>query len=407
MDIIFSMAIISLFFAVIRLFSFGLASPVTIFCGLYLSCAFFGRYFHVIDVDLIYLIGDVSDFVANSAYIGILLFTGCFLFGACFFVELSKIRIYKFFLENKKTGPGNFAPKTKTVVAVTIFSISALIAGSGLSDLMIRETYMVEQNKILKSIGGLCCLFSCFFIGLHNEKNLYEKILVNSLFVLILLVFIGYSSRSVAVGMVLFAISKHALYPSKKTTLLLMLVFLFAPIVLSLPLLMRGMPVQGLIAFFENFSEYIVLSAKSGYASVLDNFLLSSFDIISASSTTSEVTWAYILTSINPLPGNWTDFYEYNIGLHPFVPYAMMGEWMALSRFAGCLFFFIIGLIFGLAHVVSISSGPFMALFSKAPLLMFALLSLQYSTRASLRPIYYFLFILAVYVFLKVKILRK
>ena len=126
-------------------------------------------------------------------------------------------------------------------------------------------------------------------------------------------------------------------------------------------------------------------STSFEYVDSIDNFLLSSFDIIAATIWYGDISIDYLLASISPLPGEYTDFYSFATGLHEFIPYPMMGEWAAFSVLAGFLVYFIVGGLF--AAVESRRFSPILILSTAEHLLLyvFMILSLQYTTRASTR----------------------
>jgi len=387
---IFSVVIIFLLCA----FRFGAASPVSIFALAYIAIAFSGFYFHQPTETFLVLVGDVPPEAANAAFLSILSFTLIFVSGACcasYYMRSAADKVSGILM---MTG-SRASVHCHVALLVCYISLLCLIFGSGLSALFIRYEYMVEESKILKSVGGLGCFLGCFMLGCVRAKSSRETVLVWTTLICLELVFLGYSSRSVAVAPVLFAIARHGLRPTAHNSGLLFIAIAASPYFLTLPLALRGAPTQGLIPLFSHPYEYITLASGFGYSELLDNFLLSCFDITAATSLAVDIDVGYILTSLNPMPGFLTDFYSYNIGLHEFIPYNVMGEWMAFSEPLGLLFFLIVGVVFGIIHAATAIDDKLISIVGRLPLFMFVLLSMQYSTRAAMRPVYYFVCVVA------------
>jgi hypothetical protein len=278
------------------------------------------------------------------------------------------------------------------------------VVGSGVLDLFLRHEYMVEQNKSLKSIGGLSCMLSGFALGLIRHRSIAQRLVVVFALYILALVFLGYSSRSFAVVLVLYAVAKHASINSSRTAIALALILVLSPTLLALPLVLRGEQTQGLIPLFQRPTYFVVEALRSGYSDMLDNFLLSAFQITQMTRFAQDIDAGYLLTAVNPMPGAFTDFYSFNTGLNPYIPYSSMGEWLAFSPLAALVFYSFLGFFFGYIECLAKSTSPLFATIARIPLILYSLLSLQYTTRASLRPIVYLaLFMLARLAYFKLK----
>ena len=100
----------------------------------------------------------------------------------------------------------------------------------------------------------------------------------------------------------------------------------------------------------------------------------------------------YLFTSINPLPGRWTDWYEIagNLLLNPWTPTGSIAQIHNLGVVQEFTFWIILGLVLGLLGKYSSrrDSTLIVSLISTALILSASLQFLQYSVRAGMRFVY-------------------
>ena len=100
----------------------------------------------------------------------------------------------------------------------------------------------------------------------------------------------------------------------------------------------------------------------------------------------------YLFTSINPLPGRWTDWYEIagNLLLNPWTPTGSIAQLHNLGVVQESITWIVLGYVLGLLGKFSskLDKGKLVTLISMALILSASLQLLQYSLRAGLRFVY-------------------
>ena len=100
----------------------------------------------------------------------------------------------------------------------------------------------------------------------------------------------------------------------------------------------------------------------------------------------------YLFTSINPLPGRWTDWYEIagNLLLNPWTPTGSIAQLHNLGVVQESITWIVLGYVLGLLGKFSskLDKGKLVTLISMALILSASLKLLQYSFRAGLRFVY-------------------
>lgn len=112
----------------------------------------------------------------------------------------------------------------------------------------------------------------------------------------------------------------------------------------------------------------------------------------------------YLFTSINPLPGRWTDWYEIagNLLLNPWTPTGSIAQLHNLGVVQETITWIVLGYVLGLLGKFSykLDKNKLVTLISMALILSASLQLLQYSVRAGLRFVYadiLFLFLVNLY----------
>lgn len=368
-------------------YKLGPETPTGLVVILYSSVAYGGYYFHTPSRELLAAVGDITPELAANTFSWLNGFILSLVVGTCIAKSVLKHEL-NLVARIVKDRPFTLEVSTNHVIISALLALALLLVGSGPNELFVRYEYMVENNKILKSLGGLGSLLGCYLLGMTKATSHRQKVAVALVVGLTALVFLGYASRSFAICFVLFFVGRYFTQPTKRNAFSLILVSFASPFLLSIPLLMRGAQTQGLLPLASDLSGYVYRAADLGYLELLDNFIFSSFDIAAATSQANDIDTGYILTALNPLPGVFTDFYSYNPGLTDFIPYNVVGEWICYSPVAGMLFFLSIGIVFGVVERYALVS-PGLVNLARLSLILFIFLSLQYTTRAALRPIFY------------------
>jgi hypothetical protein len=156
----------------------------------------------------------------------------------------------------------------------------------------------------------------------------------------------------------------------------------------SQALYLRSQELHGLLPHFEQ----LVLNgfANSAFGNVIGTFLV----IIPVTLLGLQVPTPsnYLLTSINPLPGRLTDWYEIadNLLLNPWTPTGSIAQLHNLGVVQELTVWIVLGFVLGLLGKFSSSrdSSLIVNLISTALILSASLQFLQYSFRAGMRFVY-------------------
>jgi hypothetical protein len=287
------------------------------------------------------------------------------------------------------------------VFAATFIALAAFTLGSGVEDLFERNGYMVEQVKLLKILGNPACLVCALLLGAQAGKSAMARVACLAMFATIFIVLLGYSTRGCVVALLLFAFGYNLVNPSKWSKAWLALAALSAPFCMQIPLYMRALPMQGLLPLADELQSGRIW-ANLEIDTVLNDFLFDNFKITALTAILGDIDIGYVITGLNPLPGFMTDWYALPKGIAAGIPYTSIGEMISFSMWFALGFYFFMGVLF--AYVTNRANrGDLVYLLVGVPVLfLYTVLSLQYTTRSSVRVLYYFAAALLVrWVFLK------
>jgi len=326
-----------------------------------------------------------------------------FIVGACCYVLLSG----KFVSVRHR--PGQIRPKLKIkrsvrvlLLLAVIFSLVSLIFGFGLEEIFWRTDYLSERNKYLVILGKALVLPALLFLGylFGIAKSTYYKVFLSLMLIIFMTVLFSMATRRLALAPILFFMGSLAANPKSKATIMFLYIsFAIAPLLMQLAFVLRALPVQGLMPFAAIITHTALTNDHVSLLSPIKNFLFS-FPLAGTVMDLPSLDFSYLLTSLNPLPGFMTDWYEINqnLVLNTYTPFNALGELLnyGLTLSVGIYFFF--GFYF--AHLDKIirarfvqQKGLLLALMLFGISILFILTSLQYNLRSAMRLIYYTMFI--------------
>lgn len=301
-------------------------------------------------------------------------------------------------IDNKKKFKG-VGINTNWVVLICLFFDVIFIIGCGIDTILISPVYISIKVKVLVTIGSLGIYGTTGLLGYASaEAKRSSKILLYSLLGFInFLLILALASRRLGFIPILFAIG-YNFNPNKnkKAGRILTIVSsaLFLPL-FGLPLYLRGGDGHGLIPYFYKISQ-MDLGELLGVSTVFKNIIFS-FPLTSkVMEFRNNFDVSFFWTSINPLPGNATNWYEIgdDLRLNYFVPFNTVGEAYLYGDWIFFFFFFAVGFtVMYISRVVekraSTKSGRVFGLLLTSMIAIFSLFSLQYNMRAALRYLYY------------------
>lgn len=169
-------------------------------------------------------------------------------------------------------------------------------------------------------------------------------------------------------------------------------------LLLQVPLALRGRPEGAGLAPYWNIlvTNPASLVSSGSFAATVGNIL---FAVPLAAVTAAQPSFPhhYLITSVNPLPGSFTDWSQitYDLRLNAFTPTSALGELANYGRTYLVVFFVILGFVLARLQAWNAKLPPLLATLAAIAGFgvsgSFALALLQYNLRAGMRGIWYFL----------------
>ena len=290
-------------------------------------------------------------------------------------------------------------------LALSIIPLFLLLLGAGIANMWSRSAYLTVENRVLLSIGGglaLAGAFACgtFFAAGARRRFRIIQLLSFLIFVSYEAIFFALATRRFAIAPIAFCIGALLVRPrSKWLQSLAGLSLLCAPLLMQFPLLFRGLPQHGL-------SPYLAYSASNGgllVHSILDpnqlrGFFLNVFyglPLTAYVSNSPPLPFSYFLTSVNPLPGTGTNWYQISslLRVNVYIPFSSLGEllnygfWLALG-----LFFLFGNALAAVDRTIRrdlARQNYFLPIVYTGLTIVVILSATQYNLRSSMRVLYY------------------
>lgn len=286
----------------------------------------------------------------------------------------------------------------KNFISIPVIAIIVFILGSGVEDFFYRATYFSDGNVAVKSVGSALTVVSLLILGTiyFSCINAGRKLFVAALLVFYLITFLAYSTRSFSIALPLFSLGGVLVTDRFKVKLFFVVSVLLFPLMAAVPLYLRGLPEQGLFPLIGLIISGDLFDIDLQVIDLLNNLFLVNLPIAAATVDMANISLHYMLTSINPLPGYFTDWYTMReaTGLNGSTPYSAPGELINFSLHFARAYYFLIGGFFAWVEAKRIPCRPFMVKPVYFSLLyLFSITSMQYSVRSSTRFLYYLLFV--------------
>jgi hypothetical protein len=396
-------------------------SPIYIVIITYLFVGIAGYFSYVFFPDVVYASTEINAFILrvtdDEAFFTLVYFfnaVNAIVFGAIIFsvsriiLPRPKNRRKKVYVKssNPKFGKKiNAEGRNKNAVDFNVVLLSCFLTnllfvlGVGFNNILIAKSYLAVENQPLATISSLALYVTSALLGyaLAESKEVYKKLIFLLLILINLLLVFSTASRRMAVVPILFTVGySFSLNKNQKIGKLMIVVcaFLVLPL-LSLPLSLRGQQSHGLIPYFQYLREMDPVDLF-GVNGVFKNIIFSFPLTFKVTEYRNEFDITYFLTSISPMPGNGTNWYEINnnLRLNYFTPFNLLGEAYLYGDLIFYLLFSNIGLLTMLVsytaeNVSSTRKGKMFALILTALTMAFSIFSLQYNTRAALRYLYW------------------
>ena len=423
LQLIFGISLLCIQLVVLKRFSGAkkFTSPIYVIIITYLFIGIAGYFSYVFFPDVVYADTKINAFILritdNEAFFTLVYFfnaVNAIVFGAIIFsvsrmtLPRPKNRRKKVYVKSSNLKFGkkiNTEEKIKNTVDFNIVLLScfltnlSFVLGVGFNNLLIAESYLDVENKALATISSLALYMTSALLGyaLAESKEVYKKLIFLLLILINLLLVFSTASRRMAVVPILFTTGYNFnLNRNQKIGKLMIAVCaLFVLPLLSLPLSLRGLQSHGLIPYFQYLREINPIDLF-GVNGVFKNIIFSFPLTFKVTEYRNEFDISYFLTSINPMLGDGTNWYEIkdDLRLNYFTPFNLLGEAYLYGDLIFYLFFSTIGLLtMHISHtaenISSTRKGKIFALILTALTMAFSIFSIQYNTRAALRYLYW------------------
>ncbi len=287
--------------------------------------------------------------------------------------------------------------KTKFVTFFFILTNIGYALAYGLNNLILRDQYISVESNITNN----------FFLSLINVINLIgflvigwvsrqatgpHRIAVFFTFIFSLIIYFSDGSRTFGLGVLLFFIGRVIDKRNRSNLLFLVLSLPIANLFTNLVISFRNGPNHGLVGHFAQILNYDFKNFGNYFQS---NIPASSFAITGHTGIiANQIPLQNFFIEINPLPGGLTGWYSIapSMRFNYYTPFTTIGELYNYSPFLLFSFFTLLGFVSSRVVLFRSSKSSYVSnaleQVNVGSLFLFALLSIQYNLRSSMRILY-------------------
>lgn len=298
------------------------------------------------------------------------------------------------------------------------FPLLMIIVGKGPDHILWRTQYLLERYHNINILGSLLALPAMLGLGFITsaKRSWAWRLVCIGLLLAYELVFLALSTRRIVV-IFLFYIAGLAVGEARRHTIFLLTAIwvISLPLLLQIPVQLRGMPEQGILALPNNIAS-IATNAGLGksYAEAIDSAtrnLTFGVPLAGYVGTQPPIPKNILATSLNPLPSfvsvpglpSWESVAG-NLRATLYIPYSALGEllnhgWLWLGGYYFLLGFAAAWLHVGAWHFIG-QRSRWGYLVGCGMFLLFAITSTQYNLRSSTRLVWYAVAIAALWRFI-------
>ena len=406
-----------LFFCVRRV-PFAIWSPVYIFPLTYAAIGLGGYFYYRFSSSYRYGFYDLAvthNYLARSLA-AFLIAISAFVIGVLAYVLLSKraLLVYRgrksaktFTVSQWQHRVPMFGRAAVTTPAFLSLPLILTIVGIGPDNIWWRSDYLVEHYHYFLIAGSLLSLPAVLYLGAitPSRRNITWRVSCGFIFVLYMLIYLAMSTRQIVV-IIVFYIAGLSLGGARRKVIapLVTMWVLSLPLLLQIPLQLRGMPHQGLAPLFNNLISIATdTRISTGYIDAIDAGIRNlTFGVPLSGYVGSRppIPIEALGSSLNPLPSfipvpglpPWENFQE-SLRATKYIPYNALGELLNYGWPWLTFYYMLVGL---LAAWLEVSANYFQRQRSQlgyivgcGMLLLFSIVSTQYNLRSATRLLWY------------------
>lgn len=408
-----------------RRLPFAVWSPVYVVPGCYVILSCIGYFYYRFGTSYLggfYDLG-VSDEELAQSLAAFLAATGFFLIGAFAYVVVSK-RVRRLNATKDGSTPSSGTQQSRAtwprfrggglrLLAVLLFPLVLIVIGKGPDSILWRTKYLVESYHYIHVLGSLLALPAIFVLGLITlrSRSVVWRLVCVGLFLTYEILYLSLSTRQIA-AIFLFYIAGLALGGARRRTVAALLVtwVISLPLLLQVPLELRGMPQQGVIPLLGNLAS-VMNASNNAYVEevgIVASNLTFGVPLASYVGAQSPIPKAVLATSVSPLPSfvsvpglpTWDKVREH-LRVSLYIPYSTLGELLNYGWLYLALYYLVAGTV---AAWLDVGVRYFTQrwsrwgyLFGCGAFFLFAITSTQYNLRSATRIIWYALIIAALW----------
>lgn len=232
--------------------------------------------------------------------------------------------------------------------ALPLVSFALTITSYGLSNLWYSTEYLPQQNVILGSLASISSLATALVLGViagqRSKKAMRAAILLQ---IVLLVLMAAESTRRFAVLPLLFCFGTLIARPASRGWRVVLLVMVFlTPLAVMVPIATRAMDGMGLSTFPQIPRVIAENDLRWEIGTLLNNTMMGPPLTVESERPISTNKYDYVVTSINPAPGVWTNWYEIMERVNLYEPFNALGDLLRAGTWVALLYYAFIGAYF-------------------------------------------------------------
>ena len=290
----------------------------------------------------------------------------------------------------------NYASIKKNMFIILFICCSLVIFDYG-TELFYRLNYIPQKSSMLKTIYTILLIILSVLSAISLKHNKIPAIITIAI---VLLIGIGLGSRMATVDLIVFVLTYSFMLKSKRIKIKYFIIWI--PLIIVFfgynIALRTETNIHGLIPYLNIFFKNPEVIYKNTLFNIYYTFV---YGFIATSETIKlyHENMGNLITCINPMPGNLTDWYSFSqrMRINIYAPYTSIGELAKFPIFS-FIYYVFLGYYFSYCdfHIKYFIQAKKLLVpaITIILLLLFIMFSFEYNLRSSIRYLYYSAFIL-------------
>ncbi len=285
----------------------------------------------------------------------------------------------------------------KKIMIIVLYLCCSLVFFDYGTELFYRLNYIPQKSSMLKTIYTILLIILSVLSAISFKKNKIPAIITIAI---VLLIGIGLGSRMATVDLIVFVLTYSFMLKSKRIKIKYFIIWI--PLIIVFfgynIALRTETNIHGLIPYLNIFFKKPEVIYKNTLFNIYYTFV---YGFIATSETIKlyHENMGNLITCINPMPGNLTDWYSFSqrMRINIYAPYTSIGELAKFPIFS-FIYYVFLGYYFSYCdfHIKFFIQAKKLLVpaITIILLLLFIVFSFEYNLRSSIRYLYYSAFIL-------------